>query len=621
MYSVWSETLFVTIFSAQHRVILLNGVQQSTYRENESQTTIIEELKDDLDDKVKGHYFSIELPEPGVTELSCFTKNFLHRWYQFDPKALFHLYVVGKNTLELPTTFPNLRIHELQSSLIATTPLKWWLNAHVQWKYKTAMETIAAFDRLNLSYNPSDHPISMFKHLKLVYSIVLLWNYGGTYISTDIALIRAVTDIRSTESAMFVQRSQKRIGLDFISISTSHDSLIHEILIKLSNAYRNDQIMTLDAELIIFETVKSMSVRNSSIELLPESTLYDFDKEAMLSDWHTANGSSEQWALWHSEKYRLGIHFPIFRVPTDTPVPVKRSLIDRLTTLPSSLASSKQLSCFHASTERVHMGQLVYKYNHAGRNNGDYVQAWASIQYYPCVDRFFDRDNLYNLPELRSMPFAQSTFRSKSSTLVSIIMNAWWGQFTETLKSGKYWPPPDHFRPVYISMHIEPLIAGIMLLKRKTYDTYGPVGARDANTLKLLTQKNISSWFSGCLTTTLKFHPLIKSAYNSTKHVLVVDVQRDLLDILVPPDILRENIVWSTAIHNATFANQIGQQLEEFTHTGHRLHELLNSKLVLTGRIHVLLPCLALKIPVMFIFPFEAYIESIRASKSISFVE
>ncbi|CAF3748927.1 unnamed protein product [Rotaria socialis] len=365
--------------------------------------------------------------------------------------------------------------------------------------------------------------------------------------------------------------------------------------------------MTLDAELIIFDIVKLLSVGNSSIELLPESTLYGFDKEDMLSNWHTTNGSSEQWELWQSDKYRLGIHFPIFRVPIDTPVPVKHSLIDRLISLPSNLVSAKQLSCFHASTERVHMGQLVYKYNHTGGNNGDYVQAWASMQYYPCVDRFFERDNLYNLPELRPMPFAQSTFRNQSSTFVSIIMHAWWGQFTETLKNGMYWPPPHYFRPVYISMHIWHNAAGFMLLKRKTYDMYGPVGARDAYTLQLLYQQNISSWFSGCLTTTLKFHPLTQSANDLRKHVLVVDVQRDLLDTLVPPDILRENVRWSTAIYKVTSVNQLDEQFEEFNQTEHRFHELLSSKLVLTSRLHVLLPCLALKIPVMFIFPFEAY--------------
>ncbi|UJR07970.1 hypothetical protein I4U23_012249 [Adineta vaga] len=86
------------------------------------------------------HYFSIELPEPGVTELSCLTTNFLYRWTQLHPKTQFHLYIVGHDRLQIPkTTFPNLRVHELESSLIFQTPLKWWLNEHVQWKYQTAM--------------------------------------------------------------------------------------------------------------------------------------------------------------------------------------------------------------------------------------------------------------------------------------------------------------------------------------------------------------------------------------------------------------------------------------------------------------------------------------------------
>jgi len=49
-----------------------------------------------------------------------------------------------------------------------------------------------------------------------------------------------------------------------------------------------------------------------------------------------------------------------------------------------------------------HNSQYLYisKQAHYG-NNGDYVQSWASLQYYPCVDRSFERDNLKNLPHLR----------------------------------------------------------------------------------------------------------------------------------------------------------------------------------------------------------------------------
>jgi hypothetical protein len=74
----------------------------------------------------------------------------------------------------MPKTFAYLRARELVSSLITKTPLKWWLNGHVRWKYQTAMKIIIAFDRLNMSYNPFEYLIPMFKHLKLLYSIVLL---------------------------------------------------------------------------------------------------------------------------------------------------------------------------------------------------------------------------------------------------------------------------------------------------------------------------------------------------------------------------------------------------------------------------------------------------------------
>ncbi|CAF4161698.1 unnamed protein product [Adineta steineri] len=584
------------------------GLQQQLCEYNILGTERYVESKSSPNNEVNDHYFSIELPEPGVTELSCLSKNLLHHWHQLHPKTIFYLYIVGHDTLKIPKIFSNLRVHELDSSLIFQTPLKWWLNAHVQWKYRTAMKTLIAFDHMNLSYNPSDHTIPMFKHLKLIYSIVLLWHRGGIYISNDVALIKPIITLSSTSNVTLVQRSSNRISLDFLSIMASQHPLIEQLLIHLSHAYQNQDIMQIDAELILWKVlIKFLSATKNSIQLLPANTFYGFDKEEMFSNWFTSKNSSEQWAAWQNDQHRYGIHFPIVRVPRATPIPIKSSLIDRLTSLPKSLISLKQASCFHASTDRIHMGQLVYQYNHNHGNNGDYIQSWASIQYYPCIDRFYARDNLHNLPELCQMKFGQSTFRNDSLTSVSILMNAWWALVRPKLEQEKCWPPPDHFRPIYISMHIVDRVAPVMIKSRKTYDKYGPVGARDMVTLQLLEKQNISSWLSGCLTTTLKYRSVARLINDTKKSILIVDVQNNLTNILVPPDILRDNVIWSTALYTPENINQTDEQLNDFEQVEKRFDELLNSKLVLTSRLHVLLPCLALNIPVMFIYPSDAY--------------
>lgn len=556
---------------------------------------------------IEDHYFSIELMEPGVTELSCFTTNFLHRWHQLHPQTLFHLYVVGHDLLKVPEAFPNLRLHELNSSLIKQTPLEWWLNAHVYWKYQTAMKTIIQFDLLNVSYNPSDHPIPMFKHLTVVYSTVLLWHYGGTFVSTNIALIKPITTLTSTNGVTLIQRSNIRISLDFLSVSIMHHHLIEKFLIRLSDAYRYQDVMRINAELILSETVEFSLLPRNSLQLLPDSTFYEFSKETMFSNWFTTKDTQGAWDRWQADTNRYGIHFPIVRVPRDTPIPTKDSLIDRLTSLPPSLTSTKQVSCFHASTDRIHMGQLLYQNIHNYGNNGDYMQAWAAIQYYPCIDRFFERDNMHNLPHMTRMKFGQSSFLNDSMTPASIIMNAWWAHVHTQEALSKFWPPPDYLRPVYIAMHLQYAVESAMTKKSTTFDRYGPVGARDMRTLQLFRKSNISSWFSGCLTTTLKLRPIDRADNKTKKFILVVDIEDDLLNTLVPPDVLRKDVKRQSVIYHPKTMNQIYEQVDEFNHVRKRLHDFLNSRLVITSRLHVLLPCLALNVPVMFIYPSEAF--------------
>ena len=584
---------------------------QSLHPSDSSRQKGSDKLDFTIAEEVKDHYFSIELLEPGVTELSCLTKNFLYRWHELHPKTLFHLYVVGHDILTVPETLPNLRLHELDSSLIKQTPLGWWLDAHVYWKYQTAMRTTIKFDQLDVAYNPSDHPIPMFQHLTLIYSIVLLRCYGGTYISTNIALIKPITSITSTANVTLVQRSNNRVGLDFLSIMTVQRDLIQLFLIGLSDAYRNQDIMTIDAELILSEILEFPSTAKNSFQLLPESTFYQFNKETMFSNWYTTKDSLAMWESWQADTHVYGVHFPIVRVPRDVPAPINNSLIHRLTSLPDNLSSSKQVSCFHASIDRIHMGQLVYQDILTGGNNGDYVQAWASLQYYPCVDRFFDRDNMRNLPHMSRMKLGQSAFKNDPLTPVSILMNAFWAHFPTEASLRNSWPPPDYFRPVYVSMHIQKLARLPMGSNTKTFVKYGPVGARDMATLQFLRESNITSWFSGCLTTTLKVQSIDRvenNNNNNIKHpILIIDVSEKLLATLVPPHILRDDVRYESAVYRPIDINEIYEQMNDFNRVRKRLQGFLNSRLVITSRLHVLLPCLALGVPAIFVYPSGAF--------------
>jgi len=97
----------------------------------------------------------------------------------------------------------------------------------------------------------------------------------------------------------------------------------------------------------------------------------------------------------------------------------------------------------------------------------------------------------------------------------------------------------------------------IMKINSTSYTDYGPIRTRDTATLKFYQTVNVSAWFSGCLTTTLHFRPMIPVAVNIKRPIVVVDVQTKLLEGLVPPDVRRYHVKYSTAIFKPKSANEI----------------------------------------------------------------
>lgn len=131
-------------------------------------------------------------------------------------------------------------------------------------------------------------------------------------------------------------------------------------------------------------------------------------------------------------------------------------------------------------------GVIVFKSNPC--NIGDYMQSLAASKFYNQIDYYIEREQI-------------SSF--KSHIPVKTIMNAWW-------MWSKNWPPSDSIDPLFVSVHISPESAKWMLSEEGVayFKRYEPIGCRDINTLKMMKEKNIDSYFSGCLTLTLgrNFH-------------------------------------------------------------------------------------------------------------------
>ncbi len=123
------------------------------------------------------------------------------------------------------------------------------------------------------------------------------------------------------------------------------------------------------------------------------------------------------------------------------------------------------------------------------KNIGDYIQSLAARQYYQKVDGYIDREEL-------------SDFHSQNGQKVKAIMNGWY------LWNPEKWPPSDDIIPLFVSIHLSPLVIKQVLVKKNYLIKYAPIGCRDYGTLNYLKEQGIESYFSGCLTLTLgkKYH-------------------------------------------------------------------------------------------------------------------
>jgi len=127
-------------------------------------------------------------------------------------------------------------------------------------------------------------------------------------------------------------------------------------------------------------------------------------------------------------------------------------------------------------------------------NLGDEIQSLAVQQFLPAVDSLVDRDSL-------------ATFTPKDHTQRRIVISGWFSGAPEN------WPPSEYLDPLLISMHISccaayrsGLRAVDVLLSEPLAEYlrhYGPVGARDLHTVRLLNRARVDCYFSGCATLTL----------------------------------------------------------------------------------------------------------------------
>ncbi len=257
-------------------------------------------------------------------------------------------------------------------------------------------------------------------------------------------------------------------------------------------------------------------------------------------------------------------------------------------------------------------------------NIGDYIQTLASSQFLPSLDGFVQRE------ELKQYGGEES----------KVIMNGWYMFHPEQ------WPPSDKIYPLFVAMHFNSVIAGGKLLNEEsiTYlKKHEPIGCRDKETERMLKEKGVEAYFSGCMTLTLGYRyktvepregvyfvdpPVARSGRFDTivqllKSIFVANKVKRIYDKRMIGEHPLRKWVWATkffyayrklfseqTLLNATYINHQNVYYKQHFHTdeerlaeAERLVRLYaRAKLVVTSRIHCALPCLGLDTPMLYVY-------------------
>lgn len=234
-------------------------------------------------------------------------------------------------------------------------------------------------------------------------------------------------------------------------------------------------------------------------------------------------------------------------------------------------------------------GLLVNKSN---ENIGDDIQSYAEAQFLPKVDVMVDRENL-------------DVFKyGKGTEPVAVIMGAWfmWKKFN--------WPPAKQIIPLTVGYHhfdrekdvfksssyAVPIFSEhYQGIGGQWFKDHGKVGCRDYHTCEVFDKNGIPNYFSGCVTLTL---PKQKKTKDNGKYIVLVDlneeVEKKVRSLVGDKYEIRKISHTTPKIADATWEER-AERVEEF------LTLYQNAKYVVTRRLHVALPCLAMEVPVMVI--------------------
>jgi len=387
-------------------------------------------------------------------------------------------------------------------------------------------------------------------HLQLAIQLAVLWKQGGLVVSPGIKLLNIhARRIGFRDTAIFFY-SEKRAFRELGGFWAA------------ASPMRSDEVLNM---------IQAM-LKAYNWQMAPYSA-YNKSTWPVHIDWQTLCSSSA------------------------TSCPKARMLdeVDMKFIYTPSIARKHLFGTLSYQARRSH---LLSKKN-TGMNIGDEMQGLAGIQFLPRIDAFVERDRLDVVTVIESTHVHEISRSVTSSTPprpaeapMTVFLNAWWG--TETW----VWPPPGEIQPILLAIHLEHNNIRRDFLKHVEYlNNKGPIGTRDHDTNTFLTENGLTNIFVGCLTMTLAQTAWVKEMKDYVSDITIVDVSEEALS-LIPASALNGARYLSAKVSEPEIADDIvGRYVTALS----MLRQYERSKLVITQRLHVALPTVAMGTPCLLI--------------------
>lgn len=208
-------------------------------------------------------------------------------------------------------------------------------------------------------------------------------------------------------------------------------------------------------------------------------------------------------------------------------------------------------------------------------NLGDDIQTLAAVRLLGGVDGYISREQLNN-----------------SDALGLVSLNGFF-------MGSENWPPHKSIVPVFYSFHLDKNYESVVCSEEgvKYLKKHAPIGCRDIGTMNILKKYGIDAFYSGCLTLTLPKRKV--RGDHSPGKVFIVGVKKEL-ESIIPKSIKKDAVrVNQAKLQLPNISCDIRRKMAQEVLDGYAK----DARLVITSKIHCAMPCLAMGIPVVFLYP------------------